>query len=380
MGIENIMYFALGFLAAALLSITVMPAIWHRAVRLTRARIEAATPMSLSEFRADKDQLRAEFALSTRRLEKNLETLRVRLADQLGDLNRKKTELAQLRAERDRQVEIAHELEVRRDALQKQIVELEKMGTDLAQKLRMRDRDHEDLRKELQSLKQGTRVEELNAIVDRLTSQLENERQRASYFEDQARSLMQRLQTADAQTADAQAAAVEMRRALSALDDEKTQSGTQLSEAEARIASAESRLADLLEQTHATLENQEGHASQLLAEKLSLEEELERLRNKVSDVERGILHDWDKERLEQSHMREQLNDIASEVSRLVYAVEEETPDVSDESLFDRIKKFAGEELEPSVPIRAPSVSARPGSAKTALSQRMMALRDARTSR
>lgn len=380
MGIENIMYFALGFLAAALLSITVMPAIWHRAVRLTRARIEAATPMSLSEFRADKDQLRAEFALSTRRLEKNLDTLRVRLADQLGDLNRKKTELAQLRAERDRQMEIAHELEVRRDALQKQIVDLEKMGTDLAQKLRMRDRDYAGLREEIESLKQGTRVEELNTVVERLTRQIENERQRATYFEQQSTSLLQRLQTADAQTADAQAAAVEMRRALSALDDEKTQSGTQLTDAEARIASAESRLADLLEQTHATLENEEGHASQLLAEKLSLEEELERLRNKVSDVERGILQDWDKERLEQSHMREQLNDIATEVSRLVYAVEEETPHTSDESLFDRIKKYAGEELETGTPIPTHSVGARPGSAKTALSQRMMALKDARTSR
>ncbi len=66
MGIENIMYFVLGLLVSAgLVALTIMPAVWRRAVRLTKKRIEAATPMTMAEFRADKDQLRAEFALST---------------------------------------------------------------------------------------------------------------------------------------------------------------------------------------------------------------------------------------------------------------------------------------------------------------------------
>src|SRR5690349_17942790 len=80
--IENIMYFALGLLVAGLLALVIMPAVWRRAVRLTKRRIEAATPITMAEFRADKDQLRAEFALSTRRLEMNVETLRKRLAEQ----------------------------------------------------------------------------------------------------------------------------------------------------------------------------------------------------------------------------------------------------------------------------------------------------------
>lgn len=381
MGIENIMYLALGFLAAALLSLTVMPAIWHRAVRLTKARIEAATPMSLSEFRADKDQLRAEFALSTRRLEKNLEALRARLADQLGDLNRKKMEVAQIKAERNRQIEITRELEERREALQGQILELERMGTDLAQKLRMRDRDFDELRQEMHTLKDGTKVDELSASAQRLARQIEQERERANYFEQQSASLVKRLQAAEAQTAEAQGAAAEMRRALSDLDDEKTRSGTELSDAEARIASAESRLAELLEQTHATLENEEGRSSQLLAEKLSLEEEMDRLRNKVADVENAVLSDWENERLEQSHMREQLNDIAGDVSRLVYAVDEEAPQ-TEQTLFDRIRKFAGEELDDTPPVPAPAatVGPRTASPRTALSQRMMALRDTRPPR
>jgi hypothetical protein len=74
--IENMMYFALGLLVAGLIALIIMPAVWKRAVRLTKRRIEAATPITLSEFRADKDQLRAEFALSTRRLEMNVEAHR----------------------------------------------------------------------------------------------------------------------------------------------------------------------------------------------------------------------------------------------------------------------------------------------------------------
>jgi hypothetical protein len=77
--IENAMYFALGALVTALIGLVLLPAVWRRAVRLTKRRIEAATPITMAEFRADKDQLRAEFALSTRRLEMNVEQLRKRL-------------------------------------------------------------------------------------------------------------------------------------------------------------------------------------------------------------------------------------------------------------------------------------------------------------
>ena len=106
MVIENIMYFALGLLIASLVALAVMPAVWGRAVRLTKKRIEAATPITMAEFRADKDQLRAEFALSTRRLEMHVETLRKRLAEQLGDVNQKRSDLGQLKAERDQHLAV----------------------------------------------------------------------------------------------------------------------------------------------------------------------------------------------------------------------------------------------------------------------------------
>src|SRR6185312_15645062 len=128
MSIESMMYFALGAVASALIMLMILPAVWRRAVRLTRKRIEAATPITLAEFRADKDQLRAEFALSTRRLEMNVDALRKRLSEQLSDVSRKRTDLAQLKSERDDHVSVVRELEEREAELRTRILDLEREG------------------------------------------------------------------------------------------------------------------------------------------------------------------------------------------------------------------------------------------------------------
>src|SRR5262245_19413498 len=81
--IEPIMYFGIGFLMASLLGLVLIPLVHNRAVRLTMRRLEAATPISLAEIQADKDQLRAEFAMSTRRLELSVEQMKVKTTSQL---------------------------------------------------------------------------------------------------------------------------------------------------------------------------------------------------------------------------------------------------------------------------------------------------------
>ena len=63
--IQSILFFTLGFLCAGFLALMVAPAIWRRAVALTRKRIEASVPLSLTDIQADKDRMRAEFAMST---------------------------------------------------------------------------------------------------------------------------------------------------------------------------------------------------------------------------------------------------------------------------------------------------------------------------
>jgi len=70
------MYFTLGVLIATLVALLVLPAVWHRAVRLTTKRVEAAVPISVFEVQADKDQQRAFFALNQRRLELQTDAMR----------------------------------------------------------------------------------------------------------------------------------------------------------------------------------------------------------------------------------------------------------------------------------------------------------------
>jgi len=384
--IENIMYFALGLLAAGLVALIILPAVWKRAVRLTKRRIEAATPITMAEFRADKDQLRAEFALSTRRLEMNVETLRKRLAEQLGEVNQKRSDLGLLKTERDAHLAIVKDLEAREAELRSRVLELEREGTDLAQRLRMRERDVETRTAELASLRDSVRKDlpeatqadglsgDYDADVDHLTTALAIERKRAAFLEEQAHSLLARLENSDRRSAEASAAIAQMRDALVNKDDSRAAEQENLVAAEARMASAETRLNAILAETTQVVDAGEAREQQLLADKLGLEAEVEKLRRQVAGVESSIMADWNSERIEEAFLREKLNDIAASVSRLVYSVETDSavPSAETESLFDRVQRFADDgETQDLLVAPKPAKAERRGS----VSDRMAALKE-----
>jgi len=91
------MYFGLGFLAACLFALMFIPLLHERAMRLASRRVEAEIPLSVAQIRADKDLLRAEFALSARRYEIRIEDLKTRLASELAELGRKTEEVNRLK-------------------------------------------------------------------------------------------------------------------------------------------------------------------------------------------------------------------------------------------------------------------------------------------
>ena len=97
--IEPIMYIGIGFLVAGLLVIGVIPLVHARAVRLTLRRLEALTPISKAEIQADKDQLRAEFAMLVSRLELNIERLKAKTASQTAEIGRKSEAIGRLKFE-----------------------------------------------------------------------------------------------------------------------------------------------------------------------------------------------------------------------------------------------------------------------------------------
>jgi chromosome segregation ATPase len=99
--IESIMYFGIGFLSAALSVLVVVPAVHGRAVRLTNRQLEREIPPSTAEILADKDLLRAEFAISTRRLELDIDQLKTKNASQLAELGKKGDAINRLNIELD---------------------------------------------------------------------------------------------------------------------------------------------------------------------------------------------------------------------------------------------------------------------------------------
>ncbi len=87
--VETIMIFALGFVAASLIALLIIPALNARAERLARRRAEALFPMSISELTAEKDHLRAEFAVLQRRIERKAEEALAAKHDSMEELGRR---------------------------------------------------------------------------------------------------------------------------------------------------------------------------------------------------------------------------------------------------------------------------------------------------
>ena len=119
--IEPIMFFGIGFLVASLIGLVILPLVHARAVRLTARRLETATPVSMAEIRADKDQLRAEFAMSTRRLEMSVEQLKGKTTSQLAELGKKRDAINRLEIELGEKSAAIFALETREKALKDQL-------------------------------------------------------------------------------------------------------------------------------------------------------------------------------------------------------------------------------------------------------------------
>ncbi len=116
--VEAFMFGAIGFLAASLIGLGVVPLVHSRAERLTLQRLEGSVPLSVGEVQADTDALRADFAMKARRLELEVERLRDKSALLMAALSRSSDTIQRLRRERDAQTVEAIALKARLAALE----------------------------------------------------------------------------------------------------------------------------------------------------------------------------------------------------------------------------------------------------------------------
>jgi DNA repair exonuclease SbcCD ATPase subunit len=146
--VQSVLFFVLGFLCAGFLALMVAPAIWRRAVALTRRRIEASIPLTQTEIQADKDRIRAEYAMATRRLEISVKALREKAAEQLVEISRGREALKGLAVERMDKNQALTELGAKDEALRQREGELQQ----LSERLKETERKLEKRALELQKL------------------------------------------------------------------------------------------------------------------------------------------------------------------------------------------------------------------------------------
>ncbi|BCG86199.1 hypothetical protein MesoLj113c_23090 [Mesorhizobium sp. 113-3-9] len=145
--VQSVLFFALGFLCAGFLALIVAPAVWRRAVSLTRRRIEASIPLTQAEIQADKDRIRAEYAMSTRRLEMNVTALREKAAEQLVEISRGREALKGLAVERTDKNHALAELGAKSEALRQREEELHQLSERLKETERKLERRALELEK-----------------------------------------------------------------------------------------------------------------------------------------------------------------------------------------------------------------------------------------
>ncbi|VTZ48231.1 conserved hypothetical protein [Methylocella tundrae] len=175
--IEQAMLFALGFLIAGLLALVIAPAFWRRAIRLSTRRLEMLVPLSTREIIAERDLLRAEFAVERRKMEQKAAALNAIRMQDMAELGRRAIQLVEKShhhaALESRYREQAAELAAARIALAEAQAELAAANSALygADGLNeLKERDLTQLRGEIatakaQAAKQSAALADFEALV-----------------------------------------------------------------------------------------------------------------------------------------------------------------------------------------------------------------------
>ncbi len=150
LNIQSAMLALLGFLVATLLVLLLGPAYRRRTVRLTTERIKREMPLTEAEIRADKDRLRAEYAIKVHHLEVKAEQAAHDSARQQIELNRRDAAISQLEVEIGRLKSSLEEHENARRVLEQTITDrfpgVEARLSETARMLGQRDRELAGLR------------------------------------------------------------------------------------------------------------------------------------------------------------------------------------------------------------------------------------------
>lgn len=160
------MLVTLGFLIAALIVVVLLPAYRRRIERFTTEALKRTLPLTEEEIRADKDRMRADFAMEVHRLETKVEDASFSAARQSVEINRRDAKIQELtQTIADHKMSVEEHENARRVLEQAILDRLPKVEQRLAETRRLlatRDREIRDLL--ATSAKQATALEEAAQI------------------------------------------------------------------------------------------------------------------------------------------------------------------------------------------------------------------------
>ena len=366
--VEPIMYLAIGFLVAMLLGLMIVPLIHNRAVRLTTRRMEAATPLSMAEIQADKDQLRAEFAMSARRLEMSVDQLKHKTTSQLAELGKKTDAINRMKIELGEKNATIFSLEAREKAMKDQLRATEEEFAAKTGALREAEKALSDKQSELgrlstelsnRSVTAESRKSELvsvNAQIEALKSRVGDAEKEFSATQARLEQERGQSEAASRQLAEARSRVENLSQRVTDLDrqliaqvKEAELLGNRINDLEARLATqgkllaereyenrqlrqakeaAERTVDELREELHQTSSGSLPALEKLRTEKAAVEEQLRlarderaRLQRDVNTIQQQAESSWATERMENALLRERINDIAAEVAKLAIQLE-----------------------------------------------------------
>ncbi|MDE1932959.1 hypothetical protein [Bradyrhizobium sp.] len=366
--VESAMYLAIGFLVAMLLGLTILPLVHNRAVRLTTRRLEAATPLSMAEIQADKDQLRAEFAMSARRLEMSVDQLKHKTTSQLAELGKKTDAINRMKLELGEKNATIFALEAREKAVKEQLRATEEEFAARTEALRLAEKALTDKQAELSRINGElndrtvtaesrkvelvavhTQIDALKARVGEAEKEFATTQTRLEQERNASEAVGRELAEARGRVENLSQRVTDLDRQLIVQVKEAELLGTRVNDLEARLAqqgkllaerdyevnqlrqakeTADRTINELRDEIALTNSGSWPALEKLKAEKAAAEEQLRvardersRLQRDINAIQQQAESSWQTERMENALLRERINDIAAEVAKLAMQLE-----------------------------------------------------------
>ncbi len=323
------------------------PLVWKRASRLTQSRLESSLPLSLRDVSANRDELRAEFAIIQRRLEEKMEKAR-------------ESEVA-ARADNGLQLEQIHTLTDTLADRDQKIADLESLTSGASSNIATLESNLERVEKNLAEAR--SEIANLDSEVNRLTkvvvesdSEIDTQRveivalkTQADNLSDQLDDKMRAYEALEERFADARAARrtgaariAALERSLQAKDREIARQAERLKQIETDHAATLVRLRKDAEKSGVKIRDLESRITVQSAESVRLGKrstaledeyaatatELTRLEEQVQETERRAVMDIERAREAYEDERARRLALASELATLkgVDPIEEDEAD------------------------------------------------------